>query len=131
MGTTVATNALLERKGAKSALMTTKGFKDLLQIGNQSRPKIFDLSAAKPEVLYEKVIEINERIIPCPRNSGLYRYPERRLVEGTTGEQFRILHELDMEEVADHLQSLWGQGYRSLAVALLHSYAYPKHELKI
>jgi 5-oxoprolinase (ATP-hydrolysing) len=59
MGTTVATNALLERKGARSALLVTKGFKDLLLIGNQARPKIFDLSAKKPDVLYEKVIEVD------------------------------------------------------------------------
>jgi 5-oxoprolinase (ATP-hydrolysing) len=131
MGTTVATNALLERKGAKSALVTTKGFKDLLSIGNQSRPKIFDLSAAKPDVLYETVVEINERIIPCPKGTEAYRYPACRLVEGITGEQFRVQQELDMEEVMDALQSLREQGYKSIAVALIHSYAYPEHELKI
>ncbi|KAK5461121.1 hypothetical protein LTS15_003184 [Exophiala xenobiotica] len=131
MGTTVATNALLERKGAKSALITTKGFKDLLSIGNQSRPKIFDLSAAKPEVLYEKVIEINERIIPCPKSSQSHRYPECRLVEGTTGEQFRVLQELNTQEVVDDLRILWQDGYRSVAVAFVHSYAYPEHELKV
>ncbi|KAK6376489.1 hypothetical protein LTS17_007084 [Exophiala oligosperma] len=131
MGTTVATNALLERKGSKSALVTTKGFKDLLQIGNQSRPKIFDLSARKPEVLYEKVIELNERIVPCPQQSESHRYPECRLVEGTTGEKFRILKELDMGEVSNKLQMLWQEGYRSIAVALLHSYAYPDHELRV
>ncbi|KAK7893837.1 hypothetical protein LTR67_006538 [Exophiala xenobiotica] len=131
MGTTVATNALLERKGAKSALITTKGFKDLLSIGNQSRPKIFDLSAAKPEVLYEKVIEINERIIPCPKKGQSHRYPECRLVEGTTGEQFRVLQELNTQEVVDDLRILWQEGYRSVAVAFVHSYAYPEHELKV
>ena len=62
MGTTVATNALLERKGARSALLITKGFKDLLAIGNQSRPNIFDLSVSKPDVLPEKVVEIDERV---------------------------------------------------------------------
>lgn len=61
MGTTVATNALLERKGEKNVLLITKGFKDLLTIGNQSRPKIFDLCINKPDVLYEKVIEVDER----------------------------------------------------------------------
>ncbi|KAK5209936.1 hypothetical protein LTR47_002827 [Exophiala xenobiotica] len=131
MGTTVATNALLERKGAKSALITTKGFKDLLSIGNQSRPKIFDLSAAKPEVLYEKVIEINERIIPCPKKGQSHRYPECRLVEGTTGEQFRVLQELNTQEVVDDLRILWQEGYRSVAVAFVHSYAYPEHELRV
>jgi len=62
MGTTVATNALLERKGAKTALLVTKGFKDLLLIGNQTRPNIFDLEMKRPEKIFEKVIEIDERI---------------------------------------------------------------------
>src|SRR5437773_1421065 len=62
MGTTVATNALLERKGERIAMMVTKGFKDCLEIGNQSRPKIFDLAIKKPEVLYQKVVEIDERV---------------------------------------------------------------------
>lgn len=131
MGTTVATNALLERKGARAALLTNKGFKDLLSIGDQSRPRIFDLSAAKPGVLYEKVIEVNERIIPCPKEVAAQRYPQCRLVEGTTGEHFRILQELNLAEVTRDLEALWQGGYRSLAVVLLHSYAYPEHELKI
>jgi 5-oxoprolinase (ATP-hydrolysing) len=131
MGTTVATNALLERKGARSALLTTKGFKDLLSIGDQSRPKIFDLSAAKPGVLYEKVIEVNERIIPCPEDGAAQRYPQCRLVKGTTGDHFRVLQELDLVAVARDLEALWKDGYRSLAVVLLHSYAYPEHELQI
>lgn len=58
MGTTVATNALLERKGAKMALLINEGFKDLLFIGNQARPDIFDLQVVTPEVLYEKVVEV-------------------------------------------------------------------------
>ena len=57
MGTTVATNALLERKGAKTALLVTKGFKDLLLIGNQTRPNIFDLEMKRPEKIFEKVIK--------------------------------------------------------------------------
>ena len=64
MGTTVATNALLERKGARTALIITKGFGDLLQIGKQNRPRIFDLKIIKPEPLYEAVVEINERVHP-------------------------------------------------------------------
>ncbi len=63
MGTTVATNALLERKGAKVAFLVTKGFKDLLVIGNQSRNKIFDLNIVKPGLLYQKVVEIDERVM--------------------------------------------------------------------
>ena len=62
LSTTVATNALLERKGEKHALVITKGFKDLIQIGNQSRPAIFDLAIKKPEVLYSSVIEVDERV---------------------------------------------------------------------
>lgn len=131
MGTTVATNALLERKGARSALITTKGFKDLLTIGNQSRPKIFDLSAAKPDVLYERVVELEERVIPCPSGSEAHLYPDCRLVEGSTGERFRVLQELDVDQVSQSLYSLWNDGYRSIAVALLHSYAYPEHELTV
>lgn len=62
LGTTVATNALLERKGAKCALVTTEGFKDLLHIGDQSRPDLFALNIVKPGVLYETVIEASERV---------------------------------------------------------------------
>ncbi|KPI35974.1 uncharacterized protein AB675_10518 [Cyphellophora attinorum] len=109
----------------------TEGFRDLLKIGNQSRPKIFDLSAAKIGVLYENVIELDERIIPCPAASQDCLYPECRLVEGTTGEKFRVLRELDIQEVSRRLTQLWEDGYRSVAVALLHSYAYPEHELEV
>lgn len=62
MGTTVATNALLERKGERTLLLTTRGFRDLLKIGNQTRPRIFDLQIEKPELLYERVIEVDERV---------------------------------------------------------------------
>lgn len=68
MGTTVATNALLERKGDPVALVVNKGFRDLLFIGNQARPKIFELNIRKPENLYKKVIEIDCRIVPAHRN---------------------------------------------------------------
>lgn len=63
MGTTVATNALLERKGERMALLVTEGFRDILQIGNQARPKIFDLKIEMPDLLYEQVIEVEERVI--------------------------------------------------------------------
>lgn len=62
LSTTVATNALLERKGHKHALLITKGFKDLLLIGNQSRPKIFDLNIRRPPPLYSAVLEVDERV---------------------------------------------------------------------
>ena len=64
MGTTVATNALLERKGERCALVTTKGFRDLLHIGNQSRPYIFDLEIQIPDTLFETVVEIEEQVQP-------------------------------------------------------------------
>ena len=131
MGTTVATNALLERKGAASALLTTKGFKDLLHIGNQSRPKIFDLTVARPGVLYQEVVEANERIIPCTQASETKRYPQCRLVEGTTGERFRVLQELDMAAIANDLRELHHRGVRSIAVALLHSHIHRDHEKRI
>ncbi|KDD76015.1 hydantoinase/oxoprolinase, partial [Helicosporidium sp. ATCC 50920] len=63
MGTTVATNALLERKGERVALVTTAGFADLLHIGNQSRPEIFDLEIRMPDVLYERVVEVCEEVV--------------------------------------------------------------------
>ena len=68
MGTTLATNAFIERKGARSALVITKGFKDLLQIGKQNRPKIFKLKIEKPLPLYESVLEIDERVRILPSN---------------------------------------------------------------
>lgn len=67
MGTTVATNALLERKGDPVALVVNKGFRDLLFIGNQARPKIFDLNIQKPANLYKHVIEVDCRIVPAHR----------------------------------------------------------------
>jgi len=65
MGTTVATNALLERKGDNVALLITEGFRDTLEIGNQSRPKIFDLEIKTPSPVYQEVWEMKERVRPC------------------------------------------------------------------
>src|SRR3954466_2732451 len=62
MGTTVATNALLERKGARTLLLITKGFRDALRIGYQARPRIFARHIVKPEILYERVVEVDERV---------------------------------------------------------------------
>ncbi|PGH05058.1 5-oxoprolinase (ATP-hydrolysing) [Blastomyces parvus] len=131
MGTTVATNALLERKGARSALLISKGFKDLLVIGNQSRPKIFDLSVAKPSVLYEKVVEVDERVTlkgytEDPNPNPIEETED--VVRGITGEYIHVLVKPDMKKVRDDLQMLWDEGYRSIAVVLLHSYTYPAHE---
>jgi len=134
MGTTVATNALLERKGARSALLITKGFKDLLLIGNQSRPKIFDLSAAKPEVLYESVVEVDERVTlegytENPDQDDSHLSPDDdSIVKGVTGEYVRIIQRPEAAIVKGALETLWEQGYRSLSIVLLHSYTYPLHE---
>jgi 5-oxoprolinase (ATP-hydrolysing) len=85
MGTTVATNALLERAGERCALAVTAGFPDLLHIGNQSRPNIFDLSVAAPGVLYESVVEVDESVglplgdDPSPRNGAGAAHNSRRV----------------------------------------------------
>ncbi|KAJ5998315.1 hypothetical protein N7451_006125 [Penicillium sp. IBT 35674x] len=131
MGTTVATNALLERKGARSVLFTTKGFRDLLKIGDQSRPAIFDLTMARPGVLPERVVEVNERVIPCHPHASTDSFPGARIVEGITGEKFQIVQELDLDHVRSELQKLSEQGYESLSVALVHSFSYPDHERQI
>ncbi|OAK99073.1 hypothetical protein IQ06DRAFT_337497 [Phaeosphaeriaceae sp. SRC1lsM3a] len=135
MGTTVATNALLERKGARSALLITKGFKDLLLIGNQSRPQIFDLSVARPDVLYQEVIEIDERVTMedyTERSDyvpGGISLDDPDLVRAVTGDTVRILQRPNLEAVRNTLETLWDDGYRSISIAFLHSYAYPEHEL--
>lgn len=131
MGTTVATNALLERKGARSVLFTTKGFRDLLKIGDQSRPNIFDLSMARPGVLPEGVVEVDERVVPCHPKADKDCFSDARVVEGVTGEKFRVVKELDMEQIQAELERLKVQGYQSLSVALVHSFAYPEHERRI
>lgn len=131
MGTTVATNALLERKGARSVLFTTKGFRDLLKIGDQSRPNIFDLSVARPGVLPEGVVEVNERVVPCHPSADKDCFTNARVVQGVTGDKFRVVQELDIDQVKTELERLKKEGYRSLSVALVHSFAYPEHERRI
>ncbi|KAI1389951.1 Hydantoinase B/oxoprolinase-domain-containing protein [Hypoxylon trugodes] len=136
MGTTVATNALLERKGERTAFVVTKGLKDLLHIGNQSRPKLFDMMINRPDVLYSKVIEVSERVT-------LEAWTERKtplpidvksdpaLVSGITGEPVRILESLDVEAARRSLQEVYDEGYRSIAVCLMYSYTFRDHELSI
>ncbi|KAH8904699.1 hydantoinase B/oxoprolinase [Coniochaeta sp. PMI_546] len=137
MGTTVATNALLERKGERTALLITKGFRDLLAIGNQSRPNIFDLSIMRPEVLYEQVVEVDERITmedytEDPDNKKTTpTADDAELATAITGETVRILARPDLAVVQSELQRLWDQGFRSLAVVFVHSYAYPEHEIAV
>ncbi len=106
MGTTVATNALLERKGDRTALATTRGFADALRIAYQNRPKLFERRIVLPELLYERVVEIDERI-------------------GARGE---VLRPLDLESAAAALRQVYADGIRSLAIVLMHGYRFHAHE---
>ncbi|KAL4938920.1 hypothetical protein BDV06DRAFT_231453 [Aspergillus oleicola] len=140
MGTTVATNALLERKGERHALLVTKGFKDALLIGTQSRPKLFALNIQRPDVLYEDVVEVDERVTvedyqqnPCPDEATLQAAlgSDPALKKGVSGQVIRVLEPLDERSTRDSLQKLYDKGYRSLAVCLVHAYTFQDHELAI
>ena len=109
MGTTVATNALLERKGERTLFVTTRGFGDALRIGYQNRPRLFDLHIVLPGLLYEDVIEADERV-------------DARGV---------VLRPLDEDRVKTDLQSAYDTGIRSVAVAFLHGYRFRAHELRV
>jgi len=139
MGTTVATNALLERKGEDIAMVVTRGFKDCLEIGNQSRPNIFDLAIRKPEVLYKKVVEIDERVTledyaedPQRTNTDAASIEkagtDAELVKGLSGETVRILRRPQEEHIKNQLQEVYDSGLKSIAVCLMHGYTYPNHE---
>ncbi len=128
MGTTVATNALLERKGARCALLVTRGFGDILQIGNQDRPRIFDLEIHKPDLLYETVIEVDERLRMLRPDEP---QPAAPVVQGITGDRLVVLKALDIEALRPQLQNTYDSGIRSLAVVLMHAYAWPDHEAAI
>ncbi|MGG6296765.1 hydantoinase B/oxoprolinase family protein [Leptolyngbya sp. AN02str] len=110
MGTTVATNALLERQGDRTVLLMTKGFRDALRIGYQNRPHIFARRILLPEMLYERVIEVDERISA----EGEVLFSFRPFVTG----------------LAEDLQDAYDAGIRSCAIALMHGYRYPIHEQK-
>ncbi|KAF5510264.1 Uncharacterized protein CGCS363_v003719 [Colletotrichum siamense] len=136
MGTTVATNALLERKGERVALLITKGFGDLLIIGNQARPRLFDLAVKKLDRLYEKVVEVDERITvegssEDPDSPVIDIASDPSLFTGVNGEVLRCIKKPDADAVKKDLQAVWDEGYRSLAIALMHSYNFPDHELQI
>ncbi len=107
MGTTVATNALLERAGERILFLITRGFGDLLRIGYQTRPRLFDLEIKRPELLYERVGEIDERLD----------------AEGA------VLTPLDTAGLRTHLQAAYDDGFRSVAIAFLHAYLNPEHEV--
>lgn len=144
MGTTVATNALLERKGEQIAMVVTKGFKDCLLIGNQSRPKIFDLAIRKPDVLYEEVVEVDERVTledyaedpkrtatKADARAGTAGAKTADLVTGLSGEAVRILQRPEEETIRKQLQAIHDRGIRSIAVCLMHAYTFPDHEAVI
>lgn len=142
MGTTVATNALLERKGEDIAMVVTKGFKDCLEIGNQSRPNIFDLGIRKPDVLYKTVVEIDERVTLEDYAEDPERHETKaksieeagedaQLVRGISGEAVRILKRADHEQIRKQLQEVYDSGLRSIAVCLMHGYTYTQHEALI
>ena len=106
MGTTVATNALLERKGEPTLLITTRGFKDALRIAYQNRPRLFDRHIVLPELLYERVIEAQERV-------------------GAHGD---VIEPLDEQHLKERLWAAYEAGLRSAAIVFMHGYRYTAHE---
>ena len=106
MGTTVATNALLQRKGEDTLLVTTRGFRDQLRIGYQTRPDLFALNIQLPEMLYRDILEVEERM----------------------DAHGKVLLELDRERAKQGLQRYFDQGLRCVAIVLMHGYRYHRHE---
>ena len=139
MGTTVGTNALLERKGAKVVVVVTRGFKDLLTVGNQARPEIFKLDARRPASLAERGIEAEERVRPvrCSTMSGDGEFYYRKgnevvdMARVKTNEEIEIVEKLNVESLRQSLLEAKKDGFTSVAVVLMHSYAYPEHEIMI
>lgn len=123
MGTTVATNALLERKGTDTLLVTTKGFRDILAIGNQSRPKIFDLIINKPSQLYKAVVEIDERVYLARENKS-----PKKIISGVSGESLYIEKTINKTEVYSQLKRFYDVGMRSIAIVFIHGYTFHDHE---
>jgi len=109
MGTTVATNALLERKGERTLLLITKGFRDALRIGYQNRPRLFERHIRLPEMLYEQVVEVDERF-------------------AANGEE---LAAVDPESVRRALEAAFERGIRSVAIVFMHAYRYAAHEAQV
>jgi len=106
MGTTVATNALLERKGDPTLLLITRGFADALRIGYQNRPLLFALQVQLPDMLYSSVLEVQERLGACGK----------------------VLQPLNSTEIIAGMQSALQQGIRSIAIVFMHGYRYSQHE---
>ena len=109
MGTTVATNALLERRGERMALMVTKGFRDGLRIGYQARPNIFARNIVKPAELYARIVEVDERVLA---DGAVEKTP-------------------DLATVRRDLQGLKADGLQALAIVFVHAYRYPTHEAAV
>jgi 5-oxoprolinase (ATP-hydrolysing) len=109
MGTTVATNALLERKGERTLLVTTKGFRDALRIGYQARPKIFAKQIVKPDMLFERVIEVDERV----RADGAVECAP------------------DLAALRAEFESARRDGIKAVAIVFMHAYRYPQHEKQV
>ena len=109
MGTTVATNALLERAGDRTVLVTTQGFRDALEIGYQARPNLFDLHIIKPEILYERVVEVHERV----------------MADGT------IDTPIELDTARHGLTEAFDAGIRSVAIVFMHGYRYHDHEKRV
>lgn len=109
MGTTVATNALLERKGERALLLTTRGFRDALRIGYQARPKIFAKHIIKPEMLFERVVEVEERV----------------RADGT------IECALNLAAARAELERAMADGIKAVAIVFMHAYRYPEHERQV
>src|SRR5919201_2199491 len=109
MGTTVATNALLERKGERTLLLVTKGFRDALRIGYQARPKIFARHIIKPEMVYERVLEVDERV----------------RADGT------VEKEPDLAAVRTELSAALAGGINAVAIVFMHAYRYAEHEQRV
>ncbi|GBG26458.1 5-oxoprolinase [Hondaea fermentalgiana] len=129
MGTTVATNALLERKGERFALLTTQGFRDIWHIGSQARPQLFDLEIKCPENLYDEVIEIEERVLLG--SEDLLKLPKvdsGRIQEAVTGEKVYVEQELQEAVVRAALEDIKRKGIKSVAVVFMHAALYPAHE---
>jgi 5-oxoprolinase (ATP-hydrolysing) len=109
MGTTVATNALLERKGDPTVLFITRGFRDALRIAYQNRPRLFDRHIVLPEMLYAKVVEVEERV-------------------GARGE---MVLPLNLQKTKSDLEAAYAEGFRSIAIVFMHGYRFTDHERKV
>src|SRR5688572_4435082 len=109
MGTTVATNALLERRGEPTVLLVTQGFRDALRIGYQNRPRLFDRHIVLPELLYSKVVEVEERV-------------------GAHGD---VVQPLDEGKLRADLEAVYNKGIRAIAIVLMHGYRHSAHEKQI